>query len=93
MKTQQLKDFRRALLLVLDAAGERHGLTPEALNHNIGRFGFRPTLEETARELHYLSGKPLELVEIVPSGGFSPEVKYWRLTTFGRNFVAEEELE
>ena len=90
MKTQQLKDFRRALLLVLDAAGERRGLTPEALAHNIPRFGFHPTAEETVRELHYLAGKPLELVELVPSGSFSPEVQSWRLTTNGRHFLAED---
>jgi len=93
MKTQQLKDFRRAILLVLDAAGPRRGLTAEAIAHNIVRFGFRPDAIETERELLYLGGKPLELVELVPADGFSPEVRCWRLTTPGRNFVAEEDGE
>ena len=93
MKTQQLKDFRRAILFVLDAAGPRRGLTTEAIVHNIQRFGFRPDVIETERELLYLAGKPLELAELVPAGGFSPEVRCWRLTTAGRNFVAEEDVE
>ncbi len=93
MKTQQLKDFRRAILLVLDAAGPRRGLTTEAIVHNIQRFGFRPDAVETERELLYLAGKPLELAELVPAAGFSPEVRCWRLTTAGRNFVAEDNCE
>ena len=91
MNASQLKNFRHSILLVLDtSAGQRRGLTAEAIALHVRRFGFSPTPAEVERELQYLTGEPLRHVELVDPREFSPEVRAWRITTRGMNFLALE---
>ncbi len=90
MNAQQIEDFRRAILRVLDEDGsQKFGLRVPAIAALVNKFGFRPTTPEVEKQLDYLSGEPLCHVERVNKGGFSPENTAWKITTRGMNFLAE----
>jgi hypothetical protein len=91
MTPAQREMFRLAILRVLETNGtSRYGLTAENISHFLPQFGFRATVAQVDHELNYLSGEPLCHVDLVNKGGFSPEVRPWKITTRGMNFLAEQ---
>lgn len=90
MTATEIKLLRESILRVLDANSSiRFGLSAQALCVHLVPFGFRIVAPEAERQLDYLSGAPLEHVAIIDAGGFSPEVRTWKITTRGRNFLAQ----
>lgn len=80
--------FREALLSVADANGSRYGLSVSSFTLFARRFGFQETTQTTERELDYLTDK--RLLAEVPKA-ISPEVRAWRITAEGRDYLAGNE--
>ncbi len=77
--------YRQALLAVADANGSRFGLTAPTFTLFARQFGFEETTPVAERELDYLVDKGL-LAEVPQT--ISPEVRAWRITATGRDFLA-----
>ena len=90
MNANQLKNYRLAILRILDRnpTSRLFGLTSIALF--LREFGFKSEPAEVLRELAYLEGEPLGYVQPVDARDFSPECRAWRITTRGMNFLALE---
>lgn len=82
------EQFRLALLSVLDAAASV-GLRESSLCLHMKAAGFEPTLVELRTELTYLDDKKF-VAEL--SKQISPELRRWRITATGRDFLATEGL-
>lgn len=86
LSPEQRELFRHALLTVLECDGSAvFGLGAPALAQLVKRHGFRPVVAEVETELAYLQDK--ELVTTITKT-LSPEVKAWRITADGRDFLA-----
>ncbi|HTH46279.1 MAG TPA: hypothetical protein VMB21_02085 [Candidatus Limnocylindria bacterium] len=83
---EQRELFRHALLAVLERDGSAvFGLSAATLAELVKPRGFRPVVAEVEAELAYLQDK--DLVTTIAKT-LSPEVKAWRITAAGRDFLA-----
>lgn len=88
MKSADRELFRHALLEVAEANASRYGLPGEAFGLLARRFGFGGIARaEVEAELVYLTDKGLmaEVPRLI-----SPEVRAWRITAAGRDYLAGE---
>lgn len=85
MTAAQRENFRLALLSVAHANGSRYGLPVASFALFARRFGFDEAPAIGERELDYLTDKGL-LAEVPKP--ISPEVRAWRITAAGRDFLA-----
>lgn len=85
MNEAQLELFRARILEVLSANHTPFGLTPEAIQVHLVRFGFgSATVEEVSRELDYLRDK--QWAALV-TRELNPKNKAWRITADGRDAI------
>ncbi len=81
---EQREVFRRAILRVLDANRTRFGLTPKAIGMFTWAHGFKPSEDEVAGEIEYLTSKGL-MEEVLKT--VSRENRCWRITAEGIAFL------
>lgn len=90
MITQNDELLQIAILRVLDANGTKFGLAAEAIKLHVGPLGFQDvTKEKVETELEYLQGSGL--VEVPPKI-VNPNLRTWKRTAAGRNYLAERGL-
>lgn len=80
--------FRQALLVALIDFRD-YQASAELLKLNAERLGFKVDVEEVSAEMQYLSDKGLVKEE---KALISPELKRWRITADGRDYLAEKGL-
>lgn len=85
MNPLQRENYRRAILLVLDANASPYGVGLPALRLLVQHYGFYPTDVETLAELTYLADKGF-IIEVQKQ--LSPENRQYRITATGRDFLA-----
>lgn len=85
MNPLQRENYRRALLLVLDANASPYGVGLPALRLLVQHYGFYPTDVDTLAELTYLTDKGF-ITEVAKQ--MSPENRLHRITAAGRDFLA-----
>ena len=85
MNSLQRENFRRAILMVMDANQGPHGVGLPALRLLVGHYGFYPSSEDTQFEVEYLIDKGMvaNLTKTI-----SPENRFYRITASGRDFLA-----
>ncbi|MHB8520716.1 MAG: hypothetical protein ACYDH9_08150 [Limisphaerales bacterium] len=89
MTADQREHFRNTLLVILDANQTRFGLPVSALVIHTRSRGNAVAVEQIDEELQYLKDKGfVELVVKV----ISPELRSWRITASGRDYLAEKGL-
>lgn len=85
MTAELRHSLRKALLLIARSAPL--GLTIESARVMLGGFALQPTTGEIRDEIAYLVDKGL-LAPVEKK--ISPELKAWRVTADGRDYLAEE---
>jgi hypothetical protein len=82
------EQFRLKLLQLVDTAGSV-GMRVPAIDTHLAAHGYDHTEGELVAEIAYLADKVL-LVQVDKI--LSPELKRWRITAAGRDFLAEQGL-
>lgn len=88
MSGKQRQLIREQILLSLHAASPV-SLPTETIRDGLRIVGFRMTSDEVRHELEYLQGKDLIRMQ---RATLSRHIKRWRITSFGVDYLEEEDL-